>query len=360
MKAPHSNHFASWVINSFRKNPEDFPNHGSVQYDAIFLNIEHELNTKVHNNVAAYAAIRNKGGFLTDHGPKHIEMVMRRASALINTSSNSGFSTNLTPYEGFLLLISIHCHDVGNIYGREGHESRILDIVGKIADFNKLKASEQRQIAKIASSHGGTVDGDKDTIGTIISEGTQDLMGKQVRPQLLAAILRLADELADEHSRADEFGLQNGQIPEESQIYHRFAKCLETVKVDRQNQRIKMEFCLYPDDMLTEFGYRKDEGGNILKKYLLDEIHKRTQKAFCEMIYCMKFMRGYSVNIQKIDVTLSAFCNSTEAFRIHSYVIKEKGYPMHIEKTIKELCEEFDDLDGASLKKQCEEFQAHV
>lgn len=351
------------MISQYRDNPESFPTHGQVKYDQIFIALENELNTKIHPNIAAYAALRNQGGFLTDHGPRHIEMVMRRASALINDSKNGEFSCKLTPYEGFLLLLSIHCHDVGNIYGREGHETRILDILSKFPDFQKLKASEQRQIAQIASTHGGNIDGDKDTIGKVLTDGTVELLSQPIRPQLLAAILRLADELSDEHSRADEFGLLHGQIPPESEIYHRFAKCLETVKIDREAKRIHFEFCLYPPDILSEFGKKKKADGSIEKTYLLDEIHMRTKKAFSEMIYCMKFMRELITPFQKLDIKLLAFPetqNAMEPFCKHSYVIREKGYPGFQDLPFNKLCDDFDDLDGKSLKEKCQTAQSNV
>ena len=62
-------------------------------------------------------------GFLTDHGPQHIETVISRASDLIRARS-----CDLSSYEVFLLLAAIHLHDVGNIHGRTGHQYTAIDV----------------------------------------------------------------------------------------------------------------------------------------------------------------------------------------------------------------------------------------
>jgi hypothetical protein len=341
------------MIDSFQKDPESFPHHGSVRYDNIFCDVEDHLNSKVHKNVVTFAAIRDGSGYLTDHGPDHIAMVMRRAASLVGSSPDPDSSIHITPYEAFILLMSIHCHDVGNIYGRDGHEARITDVISKIPDYSKLKASEWRQIIQIASVHGGTVDDDKDTIGRVIAEGSMDLLGKQIRPQLLAANLRLADELADDHTRADDFGLISGSIPEESEVYHRYAKCLESVIINGKEQAIDLRFNLYPDDMTTQFGKKREKTGEIERTFLMDEIHERTRKTFCELLYCMKFMRSSPCNFQKVTVRTSAFIDpvrSTTPFHNYTYVLRERGYPNQHKTSLKELCDNFEDLDGIQLK----------
>lgn len=361
--AQHRNKLAAWMMQKFQSEPESFPSHGTVKYDSVFSSVEDYLNTKVHKEVVAHATIRDGSGFLTDHGPDHIAMVMRRAAVLVDNSQDDTFTTKLNPYEAFILLMSIHCHDVGNIYGRDGHERRIMDVIALIPDYGKLKPSEWRQIAQIASVHGGTIDKDKDTIGRVIAEGSMDLLGKKIRPQLLASILRLADEVADDHTRADDFGLCAKIIPKESEVYHRYAKCLESVLINKSEQEIALQFNLYPEDMLVRFGKRKLSDGTVEESYLLDEIHERTRKTFCELIYCMKFLRDWPNHFQKVSVKTNAFLDpkkSMSPFKTHTYVLRERGYPNQHKTSLKELCDTFDDLDGEQLKEACNQANNHV
>lgn len=358
----HRNKMAAWMIARFRDDPEGFPGHGEVHYDKIFLNAEQELNT-LHKEVTTFASISDKQGFLTDHGPDHIAMVMRRAKDLSDTSrSGREFQTELTAYEVFILLLSCHCHDVGNVYGREGHESRIMDVIGTLSQYKQLRPSEWRLIAQIASVHGGTIDDDKDTIGRAIASGSVDLCGKQVRPQLLAAILRLADELSDESSRASNFGTRLGIIPRESEIYHRFAKCLESVRINTADKCVELGFVLYPDDLDHLFGYKKTDENTILETYLVDEIYKRTKKTFCELMYCMKFMRMWPNHYERVKVDLKAFVGhqSYTPFYSNAYVFNDKGYPTQQTMNIRDLCEGFDGLDGLGLLQKYEEAKCNV
>ena len=94
------------MIERFRADPENFPSHGAVNYDSIFTEVENYLNEKVHKKVVAHAAISDGSGFLTDHGPDHIAMVMRRAAVLVDSSKSDKFATELSPYEAFILLMS--------------------------------------------------------------------------------------------------------------------------------------------------------------------------------------------------------------------------------------------------------------
>ncbi|MBL9185763.1 MAG: hypothetical protein JNN17_26685 [Verrucomicrobiaceae bacterium] len=359
----HRNKMAAWMLRQFNKDPEEFPGHGQIAYDKIFLSVEQELN-KIHKEVGSFAAISDKQGFLTDHGPEHIAMVMRRAKELSDTSSDDKpFETPLKPYEVFILLLSCHCHDVGNVYGREGHEARIMDVIMKIPQYGELKPSEWRLIAQIATVHGGTIDDDKDTIGKAIASGQVDLCGKTIRPQLLAAILRLADELSDDSSRASNYGFKLGTIPRESEIYHRFAKCLETVRINTKDKCIELGFVLYPDDLNKPFGYLKATvKSKVKEKYLIDEIYKRTKKTFCELMYCMKFMRMWPNHYDRVKVDLKAFVShqSFAPFYALSFTLTDKGYPSQVSTDIKQLCDGFDGLDGSALKAKYEEAKLDV
>lgn len=58
--------------------------------------------------------------------------------------------------------------------------------------------------------HGGKIKGSSDTISVL--NKTNTVNGFEIKEQLLAAILRFADELADDATRADYDALDNGII----------------------------------------------------------------------------------------------------------------------------------------------------
>jgi hypothetical protein len=351
-----TNPLVSWFIDQFQQNKEAFPSYGKVDYGDIFKLTHSHLMEKVHNTVVTRGLIADKMGYLTDHGPEHVTMVMRRAADLLKIKTEEGnFKIELYPYEVFLLLLAIDFHDVGNIYGRNGHEARIRDVMSRITTLGTLNELERNTIAQIASTHGGTVDDDRDTIGKVLPEEPLEFGGKTYRPQLLAAILRLADELSDESVRADTFALNQNGIPKESEVYHKYAQRLGSVKITPEEKKVKLRFTLYADDVLNQFGKSIEKSGKIKTVYLLDEIHDRTKKTFIEMIYCLRFMRrDLSVQLNALDVKISVYDkdSSPAPFKEMAYTIKERGYPDISKTTLKQLCDNFEDITGKTLKAQ--------
>ena len=63
-----------------------FPGGGKVHYDSVLQSTHDYLNEEIHKTVEQRAAIENHGVYLTDHGPKHIELVLSRASNLVRTA----------------------------------------------------------------------------------------------------------------------------------------------------------------------------------------------------------------------------------------------------------------------------------
>lgn len=151
-----------------------FPGGSKTHYDQVLIGTHQYLNEHVHDKVQARGELHDQGIYLTDHGPKHIELVMRRASQLVRTQKSltsdpkntKSYKSCLTPYEIFLLVIGIHFHDVGNMYGREGHEQRIREEMAKIGPLT-IPLHQKTLISQIAACHGGTFDGSKDTIKSL-------------------------------------------------------------------------------------------------------------------------------------------------------------------------------------------------
>src|SRR4051812_43584241 len=78
-----------WVLEKYPDlHSTAFPSGSKIHYDQVLLGTHKYLNENVHDKVQARGELHDKGIYLTDHGPKHIELVMRRASQLVRSEKS--------------------------------------------------------------------------------------------------------------------------------------------------------------------------------------------------------------------------------------------------------------------------------
>ncbi len=331
---------AAW----FRKLPSSkFP--GGKVYIARYDVITDFLAKEVHPLVATGAALKD-GIFLTDHGPGHIETVIRRASDMIAAKE-----CTIEPYEVYLLLAAIQMHDAGNILGRIGHEKLPDKLRERLEAQLGNESVEKRMILNIARAHGGTVEGNKDTIVALERQAT--ILGRSVRPQLLAAVLRFADELADDRTRTARLAVSIGAVPEGSRIFHKYSEALHSVVVDTKGRAVNLLFDVSQTEAKIQF--QKDGG----QTYILDEIIARTLKMHRELVYCTRFMRP-AIALDTISVKNTVYGSDPYAAPLEiPYRLEDRGYPDS--KTIWEMCPDLKawhngaPLSGSTLAARLEE-----
>jgi hypothetical protein len=316
-----------------------FPQNGKVDYYKQYELAAEYLNHNVHNHVNTIAAYKD-GGFLTDHGPDHIKSVIRKASELVNTPE-----FDLEPYEVYLLLMAIHFHDVGHIKdGRYQHEISSKYIIKYLGSRLGTDVIEKMNIYKIAEAHGGKINGNKDKISQLLEKTT--VLNCRIRPQLLAAILRLADELSEDRTRACRYLIETGDISKTrtSEIYHRYAYSLHSVSVDLEARSVEMSFEVKKDEVLKQFGKNNDE------VYLIDEIYKRTLKTYIECQYCMRFI---PINIQIKSIIVKIEFIDDDEFQYFrapiKYQLTETGYPDINNFDIFKMCPNELSINGENL-----------
>jgi len=317
---------------------------GGSDYWVRYRSIADWLAENVHADLNR-AALCIDGEYLTDHGQKHIEKVIDRASKLAMTEQ-----CQMTPYETYLLLVAIQLHDVGNIFGRLHHEEKIAEIVAQMGSLCGEDNVEKRWFMMIAQAHGGEINGDRDKIGRL--PRNEAILGLPVRIQFLAAILRFADELAEDRTRAARFSLNTGIVPKENEAYHKYAQYLHSVMVDPDNREIGMSFYVPVNDVRKKFG--KGRGGDV---YLLDEIFGRTVKTHVERMYCSRFLRP-QIEIDTINVKIEICAQKfSEVLETIDYKLVERGYPENPPGGVHALCPELNEwktigrLDGDSLHR---------
>lgn len=206
--------------------------------------------------------------------------------------------------------------------GRAGHERKLNSIFDEKSTNIIIDTPERRVIKSIAMAHGGKTENGKDTISLLSARET--IFNETVRTRLLAAILRFADELADDNTRANRPALDLGILGTNSDIYHKYSRALHTVaiKPDEENKDFKVSLVFELEAPALKERYLV---GNR-EKYLLDEIYDRTQKMELERRYCMKFMYPY-INIGRIQVVINIYGAQSQLIKPISYTLEDVSYP---------------------------------
>ena len=336
----------TWLM---KREDTDFPSTEGEIYKSRYTLVAGHLARDVHTEIekaAITTAVREaieKGTcefdqipYLNNHGEKHVLTVIQRASELLEKTE-----CKITPYECYLLLMAIQFHDVGNIWGRTDHERKCQKIINILGIEAGTDTPEKRKFIRIASVHGGLSDnGNKDTISKLQLDPVA-IMGQDVRGRLIAAILRLSDELADDSTRTSSMELID--IPNESKIFHAYSRCLHSVIIEKSE--IGLHFGIEENIALEQYAKK------CVLVFLIDEIYSRTLKMYNELLYCMRFMRPH-INIDRIKVKIGIYPEKycTDPMNIE-YTLQETGYPVYF-KSISEICPDLSNQTGSLIKEQ--------
>ncbi|ARC36779.1 hypothetical protein A6J80_10640 [Paracoccus yeei] len=317
------------ITEEFARMKNSFPRAGALDYPAVIGGWIGQLEAFLLPYVTTGAIAADGSGHLTMHDKEHVARVRQVASNLVAQSS----AIDLTHYELTLLLVAIYLHDIGNILGRSNHERQIhqvLTAAGQKLPIDQIEYATGKQIAGV---HGGSVNGSKDTISTLPEKAA--VYGEHVRPRLLAAILRLADELADDPARANKVQLEAGALPPGSEVYHIVAASLHSQMPDIETREIALSFTFHDPGL-----FKRKLGKGDGHVYLLDEIFERSMKTFNEARYCSRFMRPH-LEFERVKVDILIFDEQLEPLHNIVYTIAEHGYGNHrsnIYEMVPELC----------------------
>lgn len=339
-------------------NREFFP-HGNKEYFKRYEGIKDYLTENVYPLIGAATSSGDQGVY-TDHGPDHFDAVIRYAGKLLNVPANTDGDGEIciSPYEVFVLLVSILLHDAGNIYGREGHEKHPHTIFRDMGSYLCPDVFEAKIITNVATAHGGTVplhDGScsKDTISNLLNDEDKysDII---VRQKFIAALVRFSDEICEDRKRAARFMLNQGILPKCSEVFHAYANGISSVGVDLVSKSINLKIELMRENVTTLYG--KGSRDSWKKVYLIEEIFSRLEKMFCEMIYCQRFMSQH-IKLDRIRATICIYDTSEEMniLKQKAFELEEKGYP----STKKSLLEDHPEWSGDNLKLEMDSAVDH-
>jgi hypothetical protein len=184
----------------------------------------------------------------TLHGIKHARGVEENLARLIpakllKREFNPFDQDALAPEEIFILLLATWSHDFGMIdpdkrkihnklsrdyiYDSENNKSRVL--------WCHLESNFAYYVGQLCYAHRDHQLGDgtkADTLSEIEEKDNLGMRGSRIRPRLLAALLRLADELDIGYYRAPEDVMYVTNLPEESANYWVTEELINAVRID--------------------------------------------------------------------------------------------------------------------------------
>lgn len=227
----------SWIETTFEKSMKKHfvSSLGEQKGEHLYGEYTSVRNTMEGDNF--FKEIKGQEPDLSDHSEQHIQDVFDRAYKVIGEDEIFKFS----PKDIYCLALMILFHDVGNIYGRIGHNA-----VEKIAEvYNKYRSNienyrdEKRLITLGASSHcGKSKSGSRDTLKDVTDSS---IRGEKIKLKELAAILRFSDELAEGKQRTCSFLIDKNLINKKSNVYHRYAQVTD-IEIDRNLERISITY----------------------------------------------------------------------------------------------------------------------
>lgn len=245
-----------------------------------------------------YPYIRDVNPFFTDHGEGHIERIFERLYPLLRPHlltddepispqsrkdiNSDKMSEKINAYDLYLLMCSVLWHDTGNLYGRQGHESKIHKLFSNAKGFLYDEPSAG-WIEKIGRAHSG-----ENAIEQHIEREVLNMEGFTYHPKFLASLLRIADEL-DEDRRRTSNRIEN--LPENSKVYWFFCNCTDSIKVEpdsreEKKSKIVIEGRINKSDLFSK--YMKDFEVTAIYEYIyrVDKINK-------ELFFCGNYMKPF-------------------------------------------------------------------
>lgn len=176
------------------------------------------------------------------HGRSHIQRVLAYLDMMLGKDPLH----HLSVYELFLTMMSILYHDVGILRARKEHpeiSKRLLE--DDRNDAYVINKIDKEIIAAAVVSHSSS----KDIAKECAQFSPEEIVGKhRARPTVVAALVRLADELDEDHRRADPILQGKLEPPATSEFFWRFCQRVRGVRPDLVAKRIDFNMAFDPED----------------------------------------------------------------------------------------------------------------
>jgi hypothetical protein len=230
----------------------------------------------IHTEYEHWAAGFPEGN---NHGRGHITRVLERLNQLLGSAPLE----HLNAYELFLTMMAILYHDIGMLRERKEHAeiSKAL-LEGDSHDAYIINAIDKQIIASAVVSHSSS----KDIAQECRAFSPVEYVGRySARPHVIAALVRLADELDEDHLRADPILQNRLNLPEESRFFWLFCQRVRGIRPDLVSKRIDVNLALEPSDTST---YGPMPGGR--KRHFVAFVAEKLAKINKERVTVNRFL----------------------------------------------------------------------
>lgn len=229
---------------------------------------------------------------LTDHGPRHVENVLQNVLRLVPPGVDGG----LAPMELYFLGMITLFHDAGNILGRGNHRDKVGRVYDRIRGPDASHLHERTLLLRATRAHTGrAADGSYDTLQEL--QPSDHLQGEAIRFRELAAVLRLADELAEGPQRTSDFRQAEGLYAGGSRPFHDYASSTH-ILIDREGHRIAIAH-----EIQVPQGVCEPTGQSELRA-VIDFIYQRIVKTNQERQYA-RYYSDLLAPFRRLEVTFN-------------------------------------------------------
>ncbi len=285
---------------------------------------------------ACYLSMREKIGndylpllnsavpYINDHTRLHLRRVLQHIEALLerhfpqpsHQAADIPSDRVISWADTLVLINALVWHDMGNMYGREGHAAIVKDCFGAVSG-SIYDEFMRNHILRVAEAHSGT-----GSIERVIpnSHATASYRGEDVHPQFLAATLRFADELDEDHRRISPSEwrsmTRDGKplVPPSSHRFWYFSERNLSITVRNEAgartdfaPRVEIVSHIPRTFFKTPFVVRVDKKNKPTKtRFAITEYFRRIFKIENERVYCNKFLQSsyYHPGVSAIRVRL--------------------------------------------------------
>ncbi len=275
--------------------------------------------------------IRSNEPLLSDHGPDHIDNVLVNAYRLLENEIDGQKVYIFSGLDLYVLCLTILFHDVGNFFQREFHNQNIQNILTDMFSqfFTGIHKRQKTHIITAGRAHSGKgEDGTKDTLRDVAE--TEHCDGDKVNLRDIAAIVRLADELAEGPQRTCSYMQKAGKIKEVNKIYHQYADFTH-IMIDANNGRININ---YEIELGIKEGSAMSHEDKAALGSLLTFSYERIFKLDQERKYCGYYCKPLK-QIKETQISFNFFNNGLSVdFKREPLVLTDLTVPGDTSKSV--------------------------
>jgi hypothetical protein len=260
-----------------------------------------------------------------DHGPEHIKRVLQNLDKLLGASPLRANSLNA--YELFLAMMAILYHDVGILRQRKDHAmlSKLFLEIDRNDFIFDPRDKEVIALAVVSHSSSRDIELEASAFAQVETIG-----GQRVRPRVVAALVRFADELDEDYRRANSTVMELLELPEESKFYWQFCQRIQGI-----------EPCPSKHEIVFYVEFKNEDVGKVVQAEgkgtpFLSAFAEKISKINRERVVVNRFLPE-KLQYHKITLEVKPLRNDDKWKRPRAFVFNDESVPSEFVASYPEL-----------------------